>query len=219
MQTNNNQPQNALTLPFEVEDYLACKTMQGLAPGTIENYRLILTLFFRSTNKLPNEIITNDIRRFLYNYQEKKKISRVTLDKYREYISRFFLGRTKKASLLPIQRRHSQFVQAIFLLSKEINYISIPPFSGGGGVNNAINFYDSSFTCLGQFTDAGVGYGMCSGHVDEFKTIVENGISILDLINNTVLGVENIAFVRITNDYSKAKGDKMIITKNEEIPR
>lgn len=70
-----------------------------------------------------------------------------------------------------------------------------------------------------QFTDAGVGYGMCSGHVDEFKTIVENGVSILDLINNTVLGVENIAFVRITNDYSKAKGDKMIITKNEEIPR
>lgn len=99
MQTNNNQPQNALTLPFEVEDYLACKTMQGLAPGTIENYRLILTLFFRSTNKLPNEIITNDIHRFLYNYQEKKKISRVTLDKYREYISRFFSWAHKEGLL------------------------------------------------------------------------------------------------------------------------
>ena len=85
-----SQEQPTKTLPTEVEDYLACKTMQGLAPGTLSNYRLILTVFFETVNKTPSEITVNDIRRFLYNYQEKKKVSRSTLDKYREYISRFF---------------------------------------------------------------------------------------------------------------------------------
>ena len=116
MQTNNTQSQSTPFLPLEVEDYLACKTMQGLAPGTIENYRLILTLFFQSVNKQPSEVITNDIRRFLYNYQEKKKVSRVTLDKYREYISRFFSWAHKDgllisnptATLAPIKHEQKQ---------------------------------------------------------------------------------------------------------------
>lgn len=90
----------------------------------------------------------------------------------------------------------------------------------GGNTDNAINFADASFTNLGQITDAGVGYGICSGHVDSFKTTVINGVSVLDLSNNTVSGVENIAYVRITNKSRVDNigfGSEMIITVNEEI--
>lgn len=97
-----------------------------------------------------------------------------------------------------------------------------PPFYGGNS-ENAINFADASFTNLGQITDSGVGYGICEGNPSAFKTKVENGVSVLDLSNNTISGVEKIAYVRITNSIighqsGISSGADMIITKNEEIP-
>lgn len=82
--------------------------------------------------------------------------------------------------------------------------------------HNAINFYDASFACLGQVTDSGKYYGFCNS---TFKTTVVNGVSVLDLSAVTVSGVENIAYVRVTNDKSGkvSGGADMIITKNEEI--
>lgn len=94
----------------------------------------------------------------------------------------------------------------------------IHPAFTGGNTNNAINFVDASFTNLGQITDSGNGYGICAGNPSAFKTKVINGVSVLDLSSNTISGVENIAFVRITNNYYQATGAEMIITKNEEIP-
>ena len=87
-----------------------------------------------------------------------------------------------------------------------------PPFIGAN-VDNAINFFDSSFSILGQITDAGNGYGICNSNPTPFMTKVINGVSMLDLSQVTVSGVENIAYVRITNK----RGSEMIITKNEEI--
>lgn len=93
-----------------------------------------------------------------------------------------------------------------------------PPFTEKN-TNNAINFADGTFTNLGQVTDSGGGYGICGAQVAAFKTKVVNGVSVLDLSQNTVSGVENIAYVRITNDiYALPVGAEMIITKNEEIP-
>jgi hypothetical protein len=94
-------------------------------------------------------------------------------------------------------------------------YIS-PAFSGNN-INNAINFYNGSYEVLGQVCDNDSAYGICGVQVNAFKTTLGDGVSILDLSNNTVSGVENIAFVRITNNYQVASGAEMIITKNEEI--
>lgn len=77
-------------LPEIAKIYLTCKKMDGLADGTLNNYKTILNVFFRSVQKQPQFITTNEIRQFLYTYQEQKGISRRTIDKYREYISRFF---------------------------------------------------------------------------------------------------------------------------------
>lgn len=95
-----------------------------------------------------------------------------------------------------------------------------PPFNGGN-TQNAINFYKTDFEVFGQITDAGVTYGSCTS---AFKTTIVNGVSVLDISNVTVSGVEQIAYVRITNglrSYSPINmqsGSEMIITKNEEIP-
>lgn len=94
-----------------------------------------------------------------------------------------------------------------------------PPFTGLN-TENAINFYDSDFKCLGQITDAGNAYGFCNS---TFKTKVENGVSVLDISAVTVSGVADVAHVRITNRIKSTgaaiqSGAEMIITKNEEIP-
>lgn len=93
----------------------------------------------------------------------------------------------------------------------------IYPRFTGQNTQNAINFYTSGYENLGQVTDTGDGYGICANNISAFKTTVINGVSVLDLSNNTESRVEDIAFVRITNDYYAAKGADMIITKNEEI--
>jgi len=77
-------------LPEIAKTYLICKKMTGLSNGTLENYRIILNVFFKKVKKLPQFITANEIREFLYTYQEQKSVSHRTIDKYREYITRFF---------------------------------------------------------------------------------------------------------------------------------
>ena len=77
-------------LPELVKIYLVCKKMAGLTDSTLNNYKIILSVFFREIKKSPEAITANDIRLFLYLYQERQTVSNRTIDKYREYITRFF---------------------------------------------------------------------------------------------------------------------------------
>lgn len=77
-------------LPRVVQMYLVCKKMSGLSDTTLRNYQVFLQLFFRETKKLPQAVTANDIRMFLYLYQQNRGVSSRSLDKYREYLSHFF---------------------------------------------------------------------------------------------------------------------------------
>ena len=77
-------------LPKIVQMYLVCKKLAGLSDTTLKNYKVFLELFFREANKPPQAITTNDIRVFLYLYQQNRGISSRSLDKYREYLCHFF---------------------------------------------------------------------------------------------------------------------------------
>ena len=77
-------------LPEVARTYLVCKKMAGLSNGTLKNYEIILNVFFKEVKRLPQFITANEIREFLYSYQEQNGVSRRTIDKYREYITRFF---------------------------------------------------------------------------------------------------------------------------------
>lgn len=103
-------------LPQLVKIYLVVKKTEGLAEGTIKNYYLILSSFFNWCRKQPEEIVANDIRMFLYFYQQERHISSRTLDKYREMICWFFNWAHKEEY---ISRNPSIAVKAIKYEQKE----------------------------------------------------------------------------------------------------
>lgn len=85
----------ALTIPEDpipglVKTYLVVKKTEGLAEGTLQNYLQILRAFFLWCRKRPEEVTSNDIRMFLYDYQINNRVSDRTLDKYRQMICWFF---------------------------------------------------------------------------------------------------------------------------------
>lgn len=77
-------------IPEIVKIYIAVKKTEGLSPDTLSNYARILKQFFLWVKKQPDEVTANDIRMFLYNYQQHRNISNITLEKYREMICWFF---------------------------------------------------------------------------------------------------------------------------------
>ena len=70
--------------------YLVSRRIQGLSQTTLDTYLRTLTLFFRQIRKAPAQITTNDIRLYLYRYQNERGCTGRTLDKYRQYLACFF---------------------------------------------------------------------------------------------------------------------------------
>ena len=77
-------------VPWLVRTYLVVKKTEGLSDGTLDNYSRILKHFFLFIRKQPEDVVANDIRMFVYAYQQRKTVSDRTLDKYRETICWFF---------------------------------------------------------------------------------------------------------------------------------
>ena len=94
-----------------------------------------------------------------------------------------------------------------FIPFKKGETLEISPAFTGRNTENTINFFDASFTNLGQVTDNGACYGICNSN---YKTTVINGISTLTL---GAVHVDSIAYVRIGH-YTTAtnNGADMIIT-------
>lgn len=98
-------------IPQEARLYLASKRLEGLAEGTLKNYRAVLRIFFEHLQKQPADITTNDIRLYLATYQMQSKISDRRLDKIREVLSAFFawlcneeyIARNPCKNILPIR--------------------------------------------------------------------------------------------------------------------
>lgn len=103
-------------LPQLVKIYLVVKKTEGLVDGTLKNYHLILSSFFKWCHKQPEEVVANDIRMFLYFYQQERQISSRTLDKYREMICWFFNWAHKEEYLT---RNPAASVKAIKYEQKE----------------------------------------------------------------------------------------------------
>jgi integrase/recombinase XerD len=77
-------------LPETVKTYIVSKKIEGLSQATLDTYLRMLKLFFRDIGKSPAQITTNDIRVYLYRYQQERGCSNRSLDKYRQYLASFF---------------------------------------------------------------------------------------------------------------------------------
>lgn len=89
------EPRKTEIVPYEgylpecYEIYFATRKIEGLSIRSLELYNMVLRDFFFQVNKQLTEITTNDIRVYLYQTQETRKISNATLDNRRVIIHTF----------------------------------------------------------------------------------------------------------------------------------
>ena len=83
-------PYNPDEIPELLRLYIGCKKSEGLSDATLAGYFKTLTLFFQKVRKPAGAVRTDEIRLYLYAYQQERKVTNQTLNKYREYICRFF---------------------------------------------------------------------------------------------------------------------------------
>ena len=77
-------------LPEEINHYILAKKIEGKSPETLKNYQLHLNNLFFTLQKPVSEVLTNDVRAYLYTYQEKRHIQNTSLETMRVVFSSFF---------------------------------------------------------------------------------------------------------------------------------
>ena len=77
-------------VPYLVKTFIACKKVEGFSDKTLYNYTLHLKNLFDFVHKQPEQVTANDIRMYLYTYQQQRGISNGSLDKIRDVISSFY---------------------------------------------------------------------------------------------------------------------------------
>lgn len=76
--------------PQVLKLFLAAKAIEGLSPKTLNIYSLTIKNFLNAVNKPFNNITTNDIRIYLFNYKQTHNIKNSTQETMRIIITNFF---------------------------------------------------------------------------------------------------------------------------------
>lgn len=77
-------------MPEMCKMYLVSRSIEGLSPKTLTLYQNTLKHFFQMVRKAPQDVVTNDVRVWLFCYQQERDIQNRTMELYREIISSFF---------------------------------------------------------------------------------------------------------------------------------
>lgn len=91
-----------------VEVFLAAKRVEGCSEKTLKYYKATIDAMLKALDKPVKQIVTEDVRCYLTEYQENKKTSRVTVDNIRRILSSFFSWLEDEDHILksPIRRIH-----------------------------------------------------------------------------------------------------------------
>lgn len=73
-----------------LQAFISAKKIEGCSEKTLHYYQSSIEHLFMDIHKLISEITTNDIRCFLAKYQERRNLSKVTIDNLRRIFSSFF---------------------------------------------------------------------------------------------------------------------------------
>ena len=98
----NNSEQNYMEL------FLSAKRIEGCSEKSLIYYKSTIETMLDELQKDVKRIVTDDIRRYLTEYQEKKKSSKVTIDNIRRILSSFFSWLEDEDYILksPVRRIH-----------------------------------------------------------------------------------------------------------------
>ncbi len=91
-----------------IDDFIAAKRIEGRSEKTLEYYKSVIEKTVESIGKTEKHITTDDLRKYLSDYQEKKGSSKVTIDNIRRILSSFF-GWLEDEELIiksPVRRIH-----------------------------------------------------------------------------------------------------------------
>lgn len=88
--------------------FLSAKRIEGCSEKTLKYYRTTLEASLLSLNKNVRRILTEDLRQYLTEYQDKNKSGRVTIDNIRRILSSFFAWLEDEDYIVksPVRRIH-----------------------------------------------------------------------------------------------------------------
>lgn len=91
-----------------VELFLSAKRIEGCSEKTLIYYESTIRAMLYDLQKEVKHVVTDDIRRYLTEYQERKKSSKVTIDNIRRILSSFFSWLEDEDYILksPVRRIH-----------------------------------------------------------------------------------------------------------------
>lgn len=91
-----------------VELFLSAKRIEGCSEKTLNYYESTIRAMQYDLQKDIKHVVTDDIRRYLTEYQERKKSSKVTIDNIRRILSSFFSWLEDEDYILksPVRRIH-----------------------------------------------------------------------------------------------------------------
>lgn len=91
-----------------VELFLSAKRIEGCSEKSLKYYQATINAMLNELKKDIKHIVTEDIRKYLTEYQEKKKSSKVTIDNIRRILSSFFSWLEDEDYILksPVRRIH-----------------------------------------------------------------------------------------------------------------
>ena len=73
-----------------VKMFIASKAVEQKSKGTLQNYTFTLTNMFNTIRKPLDQITANDLRVYLYNYQQERHVKNDTINSMMHGISSFF---------------------------------------------------------------------------------------------------------------------------------
>ncbi len=105
--TENKQQEKISEQNF-VELFLSAKRIEGCSEKSLKYYKATIEAMLNELQKDVRHIVTDDIRGYLTEYQEKKKSSKVTIDNIRRILSSFFSWLEDEDYILksPVRRIH-----------------------------------------------------------------------------------------------------------------
>ncbi len=104
----NNNDDNIHSKQDLVELFLAAKRIEGCSEKSLKYYEATIEAMLTTVGKDVKQIVTDDLRTYLTEYQSQKHSSRVTIDNIRRILSSFFSWLEDEDYIIksPVRRIH-----------------------------------------------------------------------------------------------------------------
>lgn len=91
-----------------LESFVSAKRIEGCSEKTLKYYQKTIQTMIDGIGKKPQQITTDDLRKYLIIYQSERKSSRVTIDNIRRILSSFFSWLEDEDFIIksPVRRIH-----------------------------------------------------------------------------------------------------------------